>query len=160
MVISFHKLLCIIISYSQEEKECRAELSAARATLMVYEEKLSNVHQGRKEHMKPVVVSQEIQTDTQVTEANSPAVDTSMSANVSEQDVTDRIHQEKEKLGEMMEDLRLRILELEESRKMREEEAILDEEQRQGPSSNMELGDTLEVGQLCKKNYACICVKM
>ncbi len=116
---------------------------------MVYEERLSNVDRSSNENIKPVM-SQEIQTDTQVTEVNSPAVDASISANISEQDVTDRIHHEKEKLGEMMEDLRLRILELEESRKMREDEEMLDEEQR---PSNMDLSETIEVGQL--KMHVC-----
>lgn len=108
---------------------------------MVYEERLSSMDRNAKEYPPKPVVSQEIQTDTQVTEANSPGVDVS----ISEQDVAERIHQEKEKLGEMMEDLRLRILELEESRKLRDEEEKLDEEQRQGTPSMADLDEAIEV---------------
>lgn len=133
--------------FRQDERECRAELLEAKATIMLYEEKLQQL-EGHPVHIEdPVkeVASREIQTDTQVTEANSPEVEGS----ISEQDVTDRINREKEKLGEMMEDLKQRILELEESRKNRETVTSPDilGESKSKILTQLELNDAIQVGK-------------
>lgn len=124
----------------------------AKAAVMMFEERMRQMEASQ---LAPVrmreVFSQEIQTEAVEQETvYSPVLE----GNISEQDVTDRINLEKEKLGEMMDDLKLRILELEESRKKRER-AVLSEATRDRETPSVDLNDTLNVCRLIYKNHKC-----
>lgn len=105
-------------SCRQEEKECRAQLLEAKATIMMYEKELRDIKSGEVEVTHPSsqveTVTREIQTDV-----HSPTD----AVAISEENLSDRISREKEKLGGMMDDLKHRIHEIEQSRRLKEVEA-------------------------------------